>query len=105
VNNYFVVKALQELLRAGAISPNTELRVDPVFDPREHPATPYHYEGHEFYVSGEAAALGQEAGWFYQSQDGNREEGNIRGWDQLPRSQGYRKVLDWNSHAGWNEHE
>jgi LmbE family N-acetylglucosaminyl deacetylase len=105
VNNYFVVKALQALLHAGAISPNLEVRVDRVFNPREHPATPYHYEDHEFYVSGEAVALAQEAGWFYQSQGGNREEGNLRTWNQLRRSEGYRKVLDWKEHEGWNEKE
>jgi LmbE family N-acetylglucosaminyl deacetylase len=105
VNNYFVVKALQELLRAGAISPDMEVRVDRIFNPREHPATPYQYEDHEFYVSGEAMALAQEAGWFYQSQGGNRGEGNLRTWDQLRRSEGYRKVLDWKEHEGWNEKE
>jgi LmbE family N-acetylglucosaminyl deacetylase len=105
VNNYFVVKALQDLLRMGAISPDLELRVDRIFNPKEHPATPYHYEDHEFYVSGEAMALAQEAGWFYQSQGGNRGEGNLRTWNQLRRSQGYRKVLDWKQHEGWNEKE
>jgi len=105
VNNYFVVKALQELLRAGAVSPNLEVRVDRIFDPKEHPATPYLYEDHEFYVSGEAMALAQEAGWFYQSQGGNRGEGNLRDWNQLRRSEGYRKVLDWKDHIGWNEKE
>ncbi|HXW16258.1 MAG TPA: PIG-L family deacetylase [Terriglobia bacterium] len=105
VNNYFVVKALQELVRAGAVSPDTEVRVDRIFDPKSHPATPYQYEDHEFYVSGEAMALAQEAGWFYQSQGGNREQGNLRTWDQLRRSEGYRKVLDWKEHEGWNEKE
>jgi LmbE family N-acetylglucosaminyl deacetylase len=105
VNNYFVVKALQELLRAGAISPDTEVRVDRIFDPKDHPATPYRYEDNEFYVSGEAMALAQEAGWFYQSQGGNREQGNLRTWNQLQRSEGYRKVLDWKEHEGWNEKE
>jgi LmbE family N-acetylglucosaminyl deacetylase len=105
VNNYFAVKALQELLRASAISPDLEVRVDRIFNPKEHPATPYRYEDHEFYVSGEAMALAQEAGWFYQSQGGNRGEGNLRTWNQLRRSEGYRKVLDWNDHQGWNEKE
>jgi LmbE family N-acetylglucosaminyl deacetylase len=105
VNNFFVIKALQELLRAGTISPDLEVRVDRIFDPKEHPATPYRYEDHQIYVSGEAAALGQEAGWFYQSQDGNHEEGKLRTWDQLPRAEGYRKVLDWKEHEGWNEKE
>jgi LmbE family N-acetylglucosaminyl deacetylase len=105
VNNFFVVKALQELLRAGAISPDLEVRVDRIFDLKGHPATPYRYEDDEFYVSGEAMALAQEAGWFYQSQGGNREEGNLRTWNQLQRSEGYRKVLDWKEHEGWNEKE
>ena len=105
VNNYFAVKALQELLRAGAISPDMEVRVDRIFDPKGHPATPYRYEDHDFYVSGEAMALAQEAGWFYQSQGGNRGEGNLRTWNQLRRSEGYRKVLDWKEHEGWNEKE
>ncbi len=105
VNNYFVVKAMQNLARAGTLPPGVELRVDRIFNPREHPATPYHYEDHEFYVSGNATALAQEAGWFYQSQGGNKSEGNIRDWSQLRRTQGYRKVLDWNEHEGWNEKE
>ena len=105
VNNFFVVKALQELLRAGAISSNVEVRVDRIFDPKAHPATPYQYEAHEFYVSGNAMALAQEAGWFYQSQGGNRAEGNLRTWNQLSHTEGYRKVLDWKEHEGWNEKE
>ncbi len=105
VNNYFVVKALQEMLRDGAISPDMELRVDRIFDPKGHPATPYHYEDHEFYVSGDAMALAQEAIWFYQSQEGNEAQGDIHTWKQLPRAQGYRKVLDWKEHEGWNEKE
>jgi LmbE family N-acetylglucosaminyl deacetylase len=105
VNNYFVVRAMQQLLREGAISPNVELRVDRVFDPTSHPPTPYHYEDHTFYVAGEVMALAQEAGWYYQSQGGNRAEGNLRTWNQLPRAEGYRKVLDWKEHEGWNEKE
>jgi LmbE family N-acetylglucosaminyl deacetylase len=105
VNNYFVVKALQEMLRAGAISPDLEVRVDRIFNPKEHPATPYRYEEYQFYVSGDAMALAQEAGWYYQSQGGNRAEANLHTWDQLRRSEGYRKVLDWKEHEGWNEKE
>jgi LmbE family N-acetylglucosaminyl deacetylase len=103
VNNFFVVKAMQELLREGAISPEVELRVDPIFDPREHPATPYHYEAHDFFVSAQVMALAQEAGWYYESQDGNHAMGTIQPWNQLPHSQGYRKVLDWKEHEGWND--
>jgi LmbE family N-acetylglucosaminyl deacetylase len=105
VNNFFVVKTLQEMVQAGAIAPDVEVRVDRIFDPKEHPPTPYHYEDHEFYVSGDVMALGQEAGWFYQSQGGNRAEGNLHTWNQLKRSEGYRKVLDWKEHEGWNEKE
>jgi LmbE family N-acetylglucosaminyl deacetylase len=105
VNNYFTVKALQELLRAGAISTDLEVRVDGIFDPKGYPATPYRYEDHQFYLSGEAMTLVQEAGWFYQSQGGNRGEGNLRTWNQLRRSEPYRKVLDWKEHEGWNEKE
>jgi LmbE family N-acetylglucosaminyl deacetylase len=105
VCNYFAVKAMQQLLREGAISPSTELRVNRIIDPKNHPATPYHYEDHNFFVSGEAAALAQEAGWYYQSQGGNKGQGNIRTWNQLRRSEGYRKVLDWKEHEGWNEKE
>ena len=105
VNNYFVVKALEQLLREGNVSPDLEVRVDSAFDPLNQPPTPYHYEGHTFYVSGEVMARAQEAGWYYQSQSGNRAEANLRTWEQLPRSEGYRKVLDWKEHEGWNEKE
>ena len=105
VDNYFVVKALQELLRTRIVSAELELRVDRIFNAKDHPFTPYHYEDHEFYVSRETMALAQEAGWYYQSQGGNRAEGNLRTWDQLPRTEPYRKVLDWEEHEGWNERE
>jgi LmbE family N-acetylglucosaminyl deacetylase len=105
VDNYFVVKALQELLRTRVVSAELELRVDRIFNAKDHPFTPYHYEDHEFYVSRETMALAQEAGWYYQSQGGNRAEGNLRTWDQLPRTEPYRKVLDWEEHEGWNERE
>jgi len=31
--------------------------------------------------------------------------GNIRTWNQLWHTEGYRKVLDWKEHEGWNEKE
>jgi hypothetical protein len=37
--------------------------------PQKH--APYKYEKFQFYVSGQVAVLGQEATWYYQSQDGN----------------------------------
>jgi LmbE family N-acetylglucosaminyl deacetylase len=103
VCNYFAVKALQKLLREGAVPRGLELRVDRIFEAKNHPATPYHYEEHTLHVSGEAAALAQEAGWYYQSQGGNKGQGNVQTWDKLRRSEGYRKVLDWKEHGGWNE--
>ena len=102
VNNYFVVQALQGLARQGSLPPNFKLLVDHVYNPKEHPASPYRYEDRVFHVSGEAAALAQEAGWYYQSQGGNRAQGNLHDFDQLPRELRYREVLDWNSHEGWN---
>jgi LmbE family N-acetylglucosaminyl deacetylase len=103
VNNYFVVKALQELSREGALPPGLELRVDRIYDPKVRVSTPYHYEERTFAISGEAAARAQEAGWYYQSQGGNRSLGNLRSFSQLPRTQIYRVLLDWQEHEGWNE--
>jgi len=105
VNSYFVVKALQELSREGALPPGLELRVDRIYDPKAHPSTPYQYAEHSFAISGEAAARAQEAGWYYQSQNGNRSQGNLRSFSQLPRAQIYRVVLDWKEHEGWNEND
>jgi LmbE family N-acetylglucosaminyl deacetylase len=103
VNNYFVVKALQEMVSAKELSPRSiELYVDRVYDPKTIPATPYHYSEHFFFVSGEMMALHQEAGWYYQSQGGNHAVGRIRDFNRLSRKIVYRQVLDWNDHQGWN---
>lgn len=103
VCNYFVVKALQYLRRQGEIPPGLELIVDQIHNPKTHPATPYHYQENVFYVSGEGSALVREAAWFYQSQGGMGSEGNLRTFGQLPRTESYRQVLDWEEHEGWNE--
>ena len=104
VNNYFVVRALQQMAKEHALSANKlRLYVDRVYNRKTLPPTPYHYARRVLYVSGEVMALGQEAGWFYQSQGGNRAEGHIRDFNQLPRELVYRQVLDWKDHAGWNE--
>jgi len=104
VNNYFVVKALQEMVRAKELSPNSiKLYVDRVYNPKTVPSTPYHYSERAFFVSGEVMALHQEAGWYYQSQGGNRAEGHIRDFNRLSRRIVYRQVLDWEEHQGWNE--
>jgi len=100
VNTYFVVKALQQLLRENAIAPDVKVLVDEVHDTKMQPATPYHYRDYDFYLSGEVKALNQEAGWFYQSQGVSRRNMTF---DQLPRKETYREVLDWKDHEGWNE--
>ena len=70
---------------------------------KDQPPTPYHYQPLTFFISGEAAALAQEAWWFYQSQGGNVAEGHLRSFSQLSRTEELRQVLDWNEHQGWNE--
>jgi LmbE family N-acetylglucosaminyl deacetylase len=102
-DNYLVVEALQNMVQAGEASARQVVWVDEVPDPKVQPATPYHYRELTFAVSGAAKALVQEAGWYYQSQTGNRAQGHIRDFDQLPRSENFREVLDWNQHQGWNE--
>jgi len=103
VNNYFVVKALQEMVSAKELDPKSiKLYVDRVYNPKTIPSTPYHYSKHVLFVSGEVMALHQEAGWYYQSQGGNRAEGRIRDFNRLSRKIVYRQVLDWEEHQGWN---
>ena len=102
-NNWFVVKAMQELLRQGSIPSSTMLLTDQSYGPGPQVHAPYRYQKNVFFVSGEAMALGQEAGWYYQSQDGNRAEGSLRTFDQLRRAEVHWQVLDWKDHEGWNE--
>jgi len=103
VCNYFVVRALQEMVAKRELTPQSiRLYVDRVYNPKTLPPTPYHYAKHVLYVSGAVMARHQEAGWYYQSQGGNRAEGHIRDFNKLPRRIVYRQVLDWNEHQGWN---
>lgn len=103
VNNYFVVKALQEMVSEKELNPQSiQLYVDRVYDAKTLPPDPYHYSQRVFFVSGEVMALHQEAGWYYQSQGGNRAEGHIRDFDRLPNRIVYRQMLDWDEHQGWN---
>jgi LmbE family N-acetylglucosaminyl deacetylase len=102
VNAYFTVKALQELLRERLVSSDVKVLVDDVRNPKMQPATPYHYRDYDFYVSGDVKALTQDAGWYYQSQGVSRR---VKTFDQLPRIETYREVLDWKEHIGWNERE
>ena len=103
VNNWFVVKALQELAREGAVPADLTLLVDQVYGAGPQAHAPYRYQKHLLHVSGEARARAQEAAWFYQSQSGNRAQGKLRTFDQLPRTEIHWQVLDWKEHAGWNE--
>ena len=104
-NNWIVVEAMQELLRAGAIPRDTKLVVDVSYGPMPGRHAPYKYEKQTLYVSGEAAKLGQEALWYYQSQDGNHQQAEIVDFGKLPRHEPYPhyRILDWQDHEGWNE--
>src|SRR5207248_8231542 len=68
-NNWIVVKAMQELLREGKLSRDTQLIVDVAYGAMREKRAPYRYEKHTLYVSGEVARMSQEALWYYQSQD------------------------------------
>jgi LmbE family N-acetylglucosaminyl deacetylase len=102
-NNWFVVKALQELLHEGAVPADLTLLTDQVYGPGPQAHAPYHYQKHVLSVSGDVMSLAQEAHWFYQSQGGNRELGRLHTFDQLPRVEVHWQILDWKDHEGWNE--
>jgi LmbE family N-acetylglucosaminyl deacetylase len=114
-NNWIVVKAMQELLHQGALPASTELLVDASYGPGPQKHAPYKYEKFQFYTSGEVAMLGQEATWYYQSQDGNHQQAHIVPYDKLQRDAPaphygqyywpypHFKILDWQRHEGWNE--
>ncbi len=102
-NNWFVVKALQELLPEGVVRPDLTLLTDQVYGPGPQAHAPYRYQKHILHVSGDAMTLAQEAEWFYQSQSGNRELGHLRTFDQLRRVEVHWQILDWKDHEGWNE--
>ncbi len=114
-NNWFVVKAMHDLMKQGKLPAETQLVVDAVYGPGPQKHAPYRYEKFQFYVSGEAARLGQEATWYYQSQDGNHQQGVIVPYGKLPREAPaphygiynppypHFQILDWQEHDGWNE--
>jgi LmbE family N-acetylglucosaminyl deacetylase len=114
-NNWVVVKAMQNLVKRGTLPTSTQLIVDQVYGPGPQKHAPYQYEKTQFYVSGEAASLGQEATWYYQTQDGNHQQaeiatyGNLRRDASPPHFGDYRwpyphyRILDWQKHEGWNE--
>jgi len=102
-NNWFVVKALQELLRGGEVRADLTLLTDQVYGPGPQAHAPYHYQKNVLSVSGDAMALAQEAQWFYQSQGGNRALGHLQTFDKLRRQEVHWQILDWKDHEGWNE--
>ncbi|MGI8961677.1 MAG: PIG-L deacetylase family protein [Bryobacteraceae bacterium] len=106
-NNWIVVKAMQELLRDGKLSRDTQLVVDVAYGASRRKHAPYNYENYTLYVSGEVARIGQEALWYYQSQDGNHQQANIIEYNKLPRDEPYphARIVDWQQHEGWNEQE
>ncbi len=104
-NNWIVVKAMQELLAEGKLPRDTELLVDVAYGAQPGRHAPYRYQKEGLFVSGEAAKLGQEAAWYYQSQDGNHQQAAITDFSKLPREEPYPhyRILDWWEHEGWNE--
>src|SRR5436309_10042476 len=101
--NWFVIKACHELLREKRIDPGTVILADQAYGAGGFKSAPYHYEKYPVYLSGEAAALKQEMGWIYQSQDGNIDEGMKRTFAELPREEVHLRITDWQEHEGWNE--
>jgi len=101
--NWLVIKACQELLRDKAIDPQTIILADEAYGAGGFKPAPYKYEKSVIYLSGEAAALKQEMGWTYQSQDGNLAEGMKRPYHELSRQEKHLRIVDWQEHAGWNE--
>jgi LmbE family N-acetylglucosaminyl deacetylase len=114
-NNWFVVKAMQGLVKEGKLLAQTQLVVDAVYGPAPGIHAPYRFEKYQFYESGEEAKLGQEALWYYQSQDGNHQQAEIIPYAKMPREwrqphygvyippYPHFRILDWTEHPGWNE--
>lgn len=104
-NNWIVVEAMQHLLRENKLSPATKLSVDTVYGASAGKHAPYRYQKQHLFVTGECARLGQEATWYYQSQDGNHQQAAIVPYAKLPREEPYPHslILDWQEHAGWND--
>jgi LmbE family N-acetylglucosaminyl deacetylase len=101
--NWFVVKACQELLKEKLLDPQTVVLADEAYGSGGFKPAPYKYESYVVHVSGEAAALKQEMGWIYQSQDGNLSEGERKTFSDLPREEKHLRIVDWQEHEGWNE--
>ncbi len=101
--NWFTLKACQELLRRHGIDPGTIVLADQAYGSGGYKPAPYKYQPYVLNLSGEVAAMKQEMGWIYQSQDGNLDEGSKKTWVELPRSEIHERIVDWQEHEGWNE--
>jgi LmbE family N-acetylglucosaminyl deacetylase len=101
--NWFVLKACQELVRKGQMNGNTVVLADRAYGSGGYKPAPYQYQKYAVYLSGEVAALKQEMGWIYQSQDGNLDEGSKKIFMELPRVEIHYRIMDWQNHEGWNE--
>ena len=101
--NWFAIKACQALLKQKAIDPQTIVLADQAYGSGGYKPAPYKYEDFVIHLSGEAAALKQEASWIYQSQDGNLAEGAKKTLAELPREEKHLRIMDWQEHEGWNE--
>jgi len=101
--NWFTLKACQELLGRHQIDPKTMVLADQAYGSGGYKPAPYQYKPYVLRLSGEAAALKQEMGWIYQSQDGNLDEGAKKTLIELPRTEMHEVIVDWQQHEGWNE--
>jgi LmbE family N-acetylglucosaminyl deacetylase len=100
---WIALKACQELLREKGLDPRTIVLADQVYGAGGFKPAPYKYESYVVHLSGEAAALKQESGWIYQSQDGDLDEGDKKTFAELPREEKHLRIVDWQEHEGWNE--
>ncbi len=101
--HWFAMKACHELLREKQLDPNIVVLADQAYGAGGFKPAPYEYQKYSVYLSGEAAALKQEMGWLYQSQDGNLAEGMRKPLRELPREELHLRIVDWQKHEGWNE--
>lgn len=101
--NWFVMKAADEMLKAHSLDPATVIWADISYGSGGYKPAPYHYEKVAIHLSGEAAALKEEMGWIYQSQDGNINEGMRKTFGEIPREEIHLRITDWQEHEGWNE--
>lgn len=101
--NWFALKACQELLRENRIDPHTIVLTDVAYGAGGFKPAPYRYIKAPVFLSGEAAAVKQEMGWLYQSQDGNLAEGMRQSLRELSRQEEHLRIMDWQEHEGWNE--